>query len=314
VNGRSEFFEIFLAGVTKPLEFTRDDFDGYHGVWTLSLLTGDERIAAEDILISKLADNDGRAAAALAEAGCVRAIPALTDSANASSSPSMRVFAAAALLKLGDYSGRAALVEVLRTHAGITSDRTVAVRRLAEFPDPDKEFLLKTVLTDPDSTVRSEAVTALLTAYGLGDEEVRWGEVLRGIGGRLLSSLPSVREEALTELHTILARWEAGETAEELGLTWHADDQTGPLRDFQESVGGDAEDFPVDGLRDLTDRERNLVENLILLRLDKDRRAVRAAGRLSVHRAIEPLRELLESADDSTKAEILSALHTLSRH
>jgi HEAT repeat protein len=311
MNGRSEFFEIFLAGVTAPMELSRDSIDGYRGIWTLSRLTGDERIAAEDILIGKLAKNDGRAAAALAEAGCVRAIPALIDSANTSSSPSMRVYAAAALLKLGDHSGWAALVDVLRTHAGITSDRTVAVRSLAEFPDPDKEFLLETAFTDPDSIVRSAAVAALLTAHGLGDADLQRGEVLRCVAGRVLSTLPSVRVEALAELHDIVARWEAGATAAELGLTWHSDDEPEPLRGFLDSIGDD-EDYPVDGLGALTGRERALVENLLLIRLDKDDPyAVRAAGRLGVRRAVEPLRELLESADSDMREEILAALRTL---
>lgn len=285
--------------------------DGYDGIWTWSLLTGDKRIAAENILIGKLSKNDGRAAAALAEAGCVRAIPALIQRTDVSASASMRVYAATALLKLGDYSGRAALVDVLRTHAGITSDRNVAVRLLAEFPDPDKAFLLEVAFGDPDSTVRSEAVTALFVAYGLGDEAIRRGAVLWGIAGRLLSSLASVREEALTELRAILARWEAGETAEELGLTWHADNQAEPLRGFLESPGSDDEEYPLDGLRELTGRERTLVENLVLIRLDKDPRAVRAAARLGVHRAIEPLRELLQRARGRSRTEIQSVLGIL---
>jgi hypothetical protein len=126
-----------------------------------------------------------------------------------------------------------------------------------------------------------------------------------------LSSLATVREEALAELQAILARREAGETTEELGLTWHADNEAAPLRGFLESVGGDDEDYPVDGLRNLTGRERTLVENLLLLRLDKDRRAVRAAGRLAVHRAIEPLRELRQSTRGDARAEIESVLESL---
>jgi hypothetical protein len=285
--------------------------DGYGGIWSLSGLTGDERIAREDVFVGMLAKYDGRAAAKLAEAGCVRAIPALIQATDASAPASMRVYAAAALLELGDYSGRAALVDVLRTNAGITSDRNIAVRRLAEFPDPDKEFLLEVALGDPDSIVRSEAVTALFTAYGLGDEEILWGAVLRGVSGRLLSSLASVRGEALTELRAILARWEAGENAQELGLTWHAGDQAEPLRGFLESLGGDDEDYPLDGLRELTGRERTLVENLVLIRLDKDAQAVRAAAHLGVHRAIEPLRELLQRAQDHSRAEIRSTLDSL---
>ncbi|MFI9588583.1 HEAT repeat domain-containing protein [Streptomyces sp. NPDC052236] len=314
---RSPWFEIFLSGVNAPFGSTRDDLDGYRGIGALSRLTGAERTEAEDILIGKLAGDDGRAATALAEAGCVRAVPALVERAADSRSPTMRVFAARALLRLGDHSGRAAVAALLRTRAGGPSDRSSAVRLLAEFPDPDKNLMLHTALTDPDRIVRNEAITALLTAHGLGGDETRSGEVLRGIGGRMLSSLASVRDEALAELRTVLARWEAGETAEQLGLTWHADRQAEPLKSFIISLDSEepewARDYALDGVAELTGRERALVENLVLLRLDLDRRAVRAAARLGVGRAVEPLRELLRSAAPDTEADVLTALRDLTQ-
>ncbi len=132
-----------------------------------------------------------------------------------------------------------------------------------------------------------------------------------GIGGRLLSSLAAVRNEAATELGVILARRDAGETAENLGLTWRADRDKGSLHRFIESIDRDTLNYPVEGLRELVGRERTLVENLILLRLDRDRRAVRAAGALRIGRAIEPLRELIRTAEGHARTEIQEVLDTL---
>ncbi|GII60942.1 hypothetical protein Skr01_10270 [Sphaerisporangium krabiense] len=308
---RSEAFQEFLAGVNTPVAFTRDSLDEIPGIEALYLLDGAERIEAEDILIAKLAENDGRAAVALADAGCVRAIPALIEATTEAAEPAMRVFAAGALLRLDDDAGRAALVRILRAHEGTGTDRGGAARLLAGLPDPDKELLLEVASTDPDSTARSEATYALLRVVGLDGEETALGEVLLSIRGRLLSSLATVRDEAAAELRAVLAEWEAGKTSEELGLTWHADMRNRPLRRFIDSIDSTRADFRVEGLGELTGRERTLVENLVLLRLHADRRAVRAAGRLGVHRAIEPLRELLGSATGHAREEILSVLNSL---
>lgn len=310
---RSSLFEEFLAAVNAPLRFTRDELDELPGVGALHLLEGEERIEAEDILIARLGSNDGRVANALADVGCARAIPALIEATGEAASPTMRVFAARALLRLGDESGRAALVGMLRDHTTPAHDRGTAATLLAEFPDPDKELLLAVASTDPAPSVRSSAVDAVFTVWDLTDEVTLWGEVLLSIGGRLLSSLASVRQEALAELRVILARLDAGETAEELGLTWSADRDTEPLYSFVESIEGSEPDFPTAGLENLTGRERTLVENLVLLRLDKDRRAVRAAGRLAVHRAVEPLRELSGLARGAEREEIEAVLAALTR-
>lgn len=308
---RSAAFEEFLAAVNASVELTGDSLDEIPGIGALYDLVGEERVEAEDVLIAKLATNDGRVAAALADADCVRAIPALVEATSERAAPTMRVFAARALLRLGDHSGLPALVRLLRRHEGSGFDRGAAARSLTEFPEPDRELLLDVASTDPDGTARSEAVQALLTAVGLDDDEVLWGEVLLSVSGRLLSSLSTVRAEALAELREILARWDAGESVEDLGLTWRADREATPLRRFVESVDSDRADFSVDGLEALTGRERTLVENLVLLRLHADRRAVRAAGRLGVSRAVEPLRELRGSAEGHALAEIESVVEGL---
>jgi hypothetical protein len=117
------------------------------------------------------------------------------------------------------------------------------------------------------------------------------------------------RIEAMAEPREIIARWEAGETAEDLGLTWHCDNKA-VLR-LSESIDSGKADLSTRGLEALTGRERTLVENLVLLRLHTDRRAIWAAGALGVRRAVEPLRELLGTAEGHAQAEIESVLATL---
>jgi HEAT repeat protein len=306
---RSAAFERFLTGVTTPVKLTRDSIDEIHNVGAIFDLYGEERVEAEDILIARLAAGDGRAATALADADSFRAISALVEATSERAAPITRVAAARALLRLDDYSGEAAMIRLLRTHEGDGFDRGAAARLLAEFPDPDREILFEVASTDPDPTARSGATDALLTLVGLDDDEVLWGEVLLSVCGRLLSSLTTVQAEAMAELREIIARWEAGETAEDMGLTWRSDSKA--VRRFVSSIDSGKADLRTHGLKELTGRERTLVENVVLLRLHADRRAVRAAGTLGVHRAVEPLRELLASAEGHARAEIKSVLATL---
>jgi hypothetical protein len=308
---RSAAFERFLAGVTEPLTFSRDAMDEIPHVHAIFDLVDEEREEAEDILIAKLATGDGRAAAALAEADCYRAIPALIEATSERAAPITRVAAARALLALHDHSGRPAMVRLLRTREGSEYDRGAAVRLLAEFPDPDREILYEVVLTDPGSIASSEAIHVLLTLVGLDDDEVMWGETLSSATGRLLSSLKTVRNPAMAELREVIARWEAGETAEDLDLTWRSTNKaTSRLID---SIDSDKANLSTHGLEALTGRERTVVENLVLMRLHADRRAVRAAATLRVYRAVEPLRELLASAEGHARTEIESVLDTLTR-
>jgi HEAT repeat protein len=306
---RSRVFQDFLDGVASPVTLSRDSMDEIPNIAAFHLLDGDERLEAEDILIARLATGDGRAATALADGYCLRAIPALIEATTDAAAPVMRVFAARALLRMDSDAGRESLARMLRDHEGSDFDRGSAARLLAEFPDPDVDLLLEVASTDPDGLVRSQATTALFEVVGLEDHHS--GEVLLSVAGRLLSSLTTVRAEALAELRAVLAAWKAGATAEDLGLTWQADREHKPLGRLIDDIDSTRTDFRLDGLRELTGRERILVDNLVLLRLHADRRAVRAAGRLGVRRAIEPLRELLGSAKGHAREEILSVLDSL---
>ncbi|WP_163511183.1 HEAT repeat domain-containing protein [Fodinicola acaciae] len=306
---RSAAFERFLSAVTTPVRLTRDSLDEIAGVSAIFDLTGEEREEAELVLIAKLATYDGRAATALANVYCYRAIPALIEATSERAAPTMRVAAARTLFELHDYSGEPAMIRLLRMHEGTGFNRGAAARLLAEFPNADREILFEVTSTDPDPTARSEATRALITLVGLDDDQARSGEVLRSVSGRLLSSLTTVKTEALAELREIIARWEAGETAEDLGLTWRSTNKA--IRRLVNSIDSRKANLSTHGLDEVTGRERTLVDNLVLLRLDVDRRAVRAAATLGVHRAVEPMRELRARTEGHARAEIESVLDTL---
>jgi HEAT repeat protein len=308
---RPSLFDAFLAGVRAPV--TRANLDEYEDIGALYLLTGDERTAAEDILIDKLREDDGRAAKALADIGCTRAIPALAERAAHSEWPTMRVWAADALLRMGDHSGRAALAEVART--GDWYDRAAAVDLLVEYPGEDTEAVVRAAMTDPNSTTRSSAVSAFLTLRGLGGYDDSSQDLLGNIVGRMCSPLVSVQEEARGELWSVLERRAAGETPEQLGLTEPIDVESELFRGFVASLRDDptnqAEDYDLTGLAELSGRERKWVEDMLLNYLPRDPRAIRAVARFGVRRAIEPLREMLPTADPATATQIEAALRHL---
>jgi HEAT repeat protein len=308
-------FDRFVATVNAPIRFRRDDIDGFAIGIGLHLLTGEERVQGEDLLIGKLGTDDGRFANALAEVGCTRAIPALAERAAASASPAMRLFAARALLALGDDSGRSAMADLLRTGAGDRHDRAAAVTLLAEFPDPDMDLIWDTAVAEPHESVRSSATAALIGLHGLADYNTSYRDVLGGIHARMFSPLRSVREDAMSDLRAVLARRAAGETPQQLGLTWQADDQTEPVKSFIDSIHNEdppwAQCYAIDGLSALPGPGRRWVEDMLLGLLHRDRRAARAVAVLRVRRAIGPLRELLETADGAIATQATAALRQL---
>src|SRR3954454_14523556 len=96
----SPAFEEFLAAVNAPVTLSRDAMDEIPGIGVMYELNEAEREEAEDVLIARLATNAGGVATVLAEAWCERAIPALIQATTEAAAPTMRVFAARALLAM----------------------------------------------------------------------------------------------------------------------------------------------------------------------------------------------------------------------
>lgn len=307
---KSKWFQELVAGVNEPI--TSSNLDAYAGVGSLALLTGDERTEAEDILIDRLARNDGRAAYALADIGCTRALAPLRDRLASAVPANMRVAAALALHRLGDDAGLATLIDVLRT--GYWAERLSALSVLGELGGAEVERALEAAFADPESMVRSAAASTLIKLHGLGDFLHSYRDRLGQLRGRLASPLATVRAEALAELHDIFARGERGESPEQLGLTWQADDEQEPVRTFVASLQSAPpwqDEFPLELIESLPDRERAWAVNCLWHFLPIDPRAARAFASLRTDRAIAPLRELLPTARGAVAIEAAAALWRL---
>ena len=330
----SEDFRVFLVGLHAPVR-SKDDLDEFPNIGALFRLDDDERIEAENILIGKLAQDDGRAAKALADIRCTRAIPALAERAASSPSRTMRDFAARAMAELSIDRGLSALLDRLRD--GDVDARLQAVFDLGDHPDPRAEDAVETTaFTDSEPVVRSAALDALFARRDLLLDAEPFRGMLDFISRRTLSALPSVRAEAETELRELFARLAAGQSRRQLGLAWRADRKAGPLRDFVRSVFGEgpaeesrryqqlkesgasmagmhrpSQRFDYARLAGLTGRERKWIEDVLLSRLDDDPDAVQAVALLGIQRAIQPLRELLPITENVPAADIETALRQL---
>ena len=308
---RSKWFRKFVDSVRAPMAWT--DTDEYSGADALHLLEGDERTEAEDILLERLTHDDGRAARALADIGCKRAIDPLRDRLQASVPALMRVAAALALHRLGDDSGRAAAIEVLG--AGNQFEQMSAMSVLGFLGGVEAERAIERAFDDPQASVRSDAARTLIHLHGLSEFKNGYQQRLGLLQNRLSSPLATVRADARAELHEIFDRHRRGESPEQLGLTWRADDEHEPILSFVKSMQGREppwqDDFAVDAVAQLTGRERTWAEDCLWHFLPSDPRAARAFARLGVTRAIGPLREVARTASGAVATEVAAALSKL---
>jgi hypothetical protein len=215
----------FIASVGAPITHSNiDDYD----LNALQALGAAERASVEGLLVERLRAGDGRAANALKVIGSAGARQALAAALSPSSPPLVRVAAARNLCELGERSGAAAAAEVLER--GDRIERLSALGALAIFPPSDSEPAVRKALDDPDATVRSSALSALVRAHGLAAYDNSYRDRLGLLHPRIASPLASVRQDAIAELDEILARHDAGESAAALGLTTPANDEQEPLR------------------------------------------------------------------------------------
>ncbi len=309
---RSKWFKEVRAGIEAPI--TPASLDQYQGILALDFLEGDERREIEDLLIAKLAADDGRAADALADAKVTRAIPALQERAASSPWPVMRLAAARALHKLGDSSALATVKEVM-SGGDDPNDRLSAVSAARLWSGDEVFAALERSLQDPNPSVRSAATRELIEQQGLGAFTRNYRDRLGLLQNRMTSPLASVRQAALAELKDLLTRHKAGETPEQLGLTWQADESQEPLRSFAESLRSKAppwdHDYALAGVDALDETARCWVEDCLWHTLPTDPRAARALASLGVTRALEPLREAQPLAGGETAAAIAAAIETL---
>lgn len=308
---RSKPFQKFVDSVRAPMVWS--NIDEYSGAGALHLLEGDERAEAEDILFERLTHNDGRAAYALADLGSQRAIGPLRDRLDPPVPGLMRIAAAYALHRLGDDVGRATAIDVLRT--GSSFEKTSAMSLLGLLGGAEVEQALAGTFDDPDASVRSDAARTLIQLHGLSEFKSGYQTRLGLLQNRMSSPLAAVRGDALAELRDILERHRRGETPEQLGLTWRADDEHEPILSFVRSMQGREppwqDEFAVGVIAQLPEPARTWAEDCLWHFLPADPRAARAFARLGVKRAVPALREVAQTASGEVVAAAVAALQTL---
>lgn len=325
---------LFMEGLNAPV-MSKDDLDEFPNVSAVFLLDDGERVIAEDLLIDKLAEDDLRAVRPLVELRCARAVPALRERVATSPSARMRDLATWAVAELAVDRGLPAIVERLRT--GDVDARLDAVSDLYDHDDPRAEQVLDTAaFTDPAGVVRNAALDMLFARRDILLDAESFRSTLDFVRRRMLSPLPAVRAEAEAELRHLFMRLAAGESRDQLGLTWRADREEGPLREFVLSKFGDdavtegrryAEwkasgrdiselrvtrpPFDIRQLAGLRGWERKWVEDVLLSELHDGPGPVHAVAVLDVRRAIQPLRELRATTEHPRDVE--NALRQLDR-
>lgn len=339
---RSPWFEVLRASIVAPI--TRDNLEAYRAFELVDHLDVAERALIEELLISRLARDDGRAADALAALGTQRARPALIARLAPDVPALMRLAAARALRELGERAGaaadeagaaaeaagaaadaadavaaagaagEAAVAAVLRGGAA-AHERLSALSALSLWRGAAAERAVAAALEDDDALVRSAATRQLIERRGLGAHVEGFRDRLGLLQNRMASPLPGVRAEARAELDEIFAGYAAGASAEALGLTWRADERVEPLRSFTASLRSAAPPwqhaYALAGVAELPERERRWVEDCLWHWLPSDPRAARALAHLRVRRAVQPLREALALAPPEVAAAIEEALRQL---
>lgn len=304
-------------------------------IGALFLLEDDERVEAENILIDRLAD-DGRAAKALVDIRCTRAIPALAERAATSPSATMRDHAARAMAELDTDRGLSALRD--RLHKGDVGARLRAVFDLSAHSDPRAEDAAETAaFTDPEPVVRSAALDALFARRGLLPDAESFRSMLdfikrralspaavrtRGSRGRASGALrpvggrdshagswvwPGARTARPGRSRSSCAASSAKTPAAESRRNQQLKESGASMTDMHEPP----QRFDYARLAGLTGRERKWIEDVLLSELHDDRDAVHAVALLGVQRAIQPLHELLPITEDVPAADIEAALRQL---
>lgn len=272
----------------------------------LGQLVGEERAAAEALLIETIrTTDDPRAPKAVRALALRSAIPALRE-AVARSAGQMLVQSAFALFALtGEQSAVVSIARVLRE--GDTWARVDAAHALGHFRGPSVDDALFDAVDDPEPLVRANAVEALLQITGLSEWDVVNGRGISVLGLRLRSAFGTIRRAAVTDLRRLAAAKRRGATPESLGVPTAEVERSAAASRALRSLTSRAGSGPWGAAFDLEafaeiaggtdDGEREWALATLLLLLDRgDVRAPAGLAALGASEAIEPLREVAASA------------------
>jgi hypothetical protein len=275
---RSPAMERFVRSLSAT---GRDAEDGYD-VDAARMLEGDERREAEDLLLARLAQSDGHAAAALGELSVARALDPLRAALARDRGALPQIAIARALHRLGDDRGLASVAAVLRG-SGSPSERVVAAAIAREL-GPTLVRPLIDALSDADGTVRTNAAVSLARLHGHRGAAMNFRDPIGLLTLLLDSPLPSVAALARAELLAVFDPQGAG-----CALPPHADaalvaaQRTLLLAATNEERAAAVAALPADA--------RPWVARTLLASVHRNPRSAPALAALGDRIAVEPLRE-----------------------
>ncbi|HVK66859.1 MAG TPA: hypothetical protein VM694_20380 [Polyangium sp.] len=165
---RSEAFKRFVESVEgKSLEW-REDVD----LPALLSLQGEERRAAEELLMRELPENDTRAPGALAKAQCRGAVVPMKE-ALPKASGRMKVAIALALAELDAGPADPIIAEVIRSGDDDSAAAAMVVARDMR-SDEIRDALAWAAMHHPTPSARSSAGSILLYASGASNDPFVW--------------------------------------------------------------------------------------------------------------------------------------------
>jgi HEAT repeat protein len=296
----SPYFQQFLDSFAVSDRQSAEDYD----ITALLALTGKEREQAEDILIERLLQiDDPRSPRALRYLHSEKAINSLQQALTLFNGE-MLVETAFTLWELTkDQSLASKIIDVLQ-HGDLYA-RVSAANILRHFPVDIVETALFQAIDDPDKLVRANAVQSILEIHGLAPWETAAGRGISLLGLRLRSRFASIRQQAIAELHQIIAAKKQGKSAQEIGIPLTGVEKSANAKSFIRSFSSRSdqppwtEDYDLTALTQLTGEEKEWSEYALLYNLEQnDFRAARALAHIGSQKAIAPLREILPQSHE----------------
>jgi len=316
--GSSHAWTLFVESLNAPHTDRRyaDDFN----LASLKALPPHERLEAEIALLERLtaSPEDDRVFSALEIVGSAASVKPLRAAA-ARGRGRGRVRAAIALRALDpEYDAIPVLVESL--HDGNSGARNAAALALASAPAQAAAPALLEALTDPYFATRVCVFGALCTVLGLDAYRGHEHGVLKSIGMRLLSDLPSVFTDAAGDMRAVAGALLPEGDVSICGLeepTMAAPEAVERVMTSLRATGADSgwkRDLDLEAIDMLDAPGRRYVEAVLLAELHGgDVRLARALAKVGGLAATRALREAIAASKEPLKSELAAALRECER-
>jgi len=308
-------FQLFLDSFEIKDRKSAEDLD----IDALLRLNASEKAAAEDLLIKSVSyGSDPRVPRALHYLNSKKSVPVLQEAIQHKTGLMLVECALALWFITKDDSVFTIFISLLKDNN--PDVRISAVFALQNFDKKEViEALCMTLKEDEVNLVRANCIESLFKIYNL----IEWDLVAgRGIGLlrlKLSSDFKNIRIKAIEALRQIAEDKKKGKSALELGITIVELPKSEALKKVLVSLSGSAnpewkDNFDIASMSQLEGDDKEwCTYSLFFLLQRKDIRALRALTKLNVKEAIEPFKELLQSAEGIFRAELENGLSVLNK-